>query len=128
MIIPCEVAIKFVLPSVRAAVANRLIFNYGLRQIDAAKLLGISQPAISLYTRRLRGSTLNLESYPDIVENIDKLASMLANGNVDANSFIKCFCNICTLIRSKGLLCSFHKLVDHDISMVECNICKCISN
>lgn len=126
MLIPCEIAVKFVLPSVRAAIANRLVSSYGLKQMDAAKLLGISQPAISLYTRRLRGSALNLEDYPDVMNFIDRLAEMLVNGNFNFNSFVEEFCKVCRFVRSKGLLCSFHKLVDPNVNIGECDICKCI--
>lgn len=123
MLIPCEVAVKFILPSVRAAIARRLIVNYCLKQTDVAKLLGISQPAISLYTRQLRGSTLNIEGYPDIVDSINKLSEMLINGNIKFTSFVGEFCKLCKLIRSKGLLCSFHKLVDPNFN-IECDICR----
>ncbi|MEM1549979.1 MAG: transcriptional regulator [Candidatus Methanomethylicia archaeon] len=126
MLLPCEIAVKFVLPSVRAAIATRLISNYGLKQMDAAKLLGISQPAISLYTRRLRGGKLHLEDYPDLTDAIDKLAGMLVNGYSNFNSFVEEFCRICRLIKSKGLLCSFHKLLDSNIDASRCDICKCI--
>ncbi|MEM2137098.1 MAG: hypothetical protein QXI93_03985 [Candidatus Methanomethylicia archaeon] len=124
MMIPCEVAVRFVLPCVRAMIAKRLVSNYGLKQIDAAKLLGTSQPAISLYTRRLRGSALNLDGYSDILESIDKLAGYLVNGNVDVNVFAEEFCNVCKLIRVKGLLCSYHKLIEPNINVEKCNICK----
>lgn len=124
MMLPCEVAVKFVLPSVRAMIAKRLVSNYGLKQIDAAKLLGTSQPAISFYIRRLRGSTLNLDGYPDILESIERLAGYLMKGNVDVKVFAEEFCNVCNLIRVKGLLCSCHKLIEPNINVEECNICK----
>ncbi|MGQ9544057.1 MAG: helix-turn-helix domain-containing protein [Candidatus Bathyarchaeia archaeon] len=36
-------------------IAKTLITKHNLTQVEAAKLLGISQPAISLYERKIRG-------------------------------------------------------------------------
>jgi predicted transcriptional regulator len=127
MLLPCEVVVKFVLPSVRAALAKRLMLNYGFKQIEVAKLLGVSQPAISLYSRRLRGGALNVEDYPDIMEHIDLLAKSFASGNVDYKFFVGEICNICRVVRAKGLLCRFHKLVDSECNLVDCDLCKSIS-
>jgi len=127
MLLPCEVVVKFVLPSVRAALAKKLISDYGLKQIEVAKLLGVSQPAISLYSRRLRGGALNIEDYPDIMERIDWLAKSFASGGVDYKFFVGEVCNICRIVRAKGLLCIFHKLVDSECSVMVCDLCKSIS-
>ncbi len=46
MLSPCEMAVKIVLPVVRAMVANELVSERNFNQADAAKLLGVSQPAV----------------------------------------------------------------------------------
>ncbi|MGB9622829.1 MAG: helix-turn-helix domain-containing protein, partial [Candidatus Bathyarchaeia archaeon] len=56
--IPCEIAVKCLLPPVRAMIAKTLTSKYNLRQTEAAKRLGISQPAISLYEKKIRGKAL----------------------------------------------------------------------
>ena len=66
MLTPCEVAVKCALPSVRAMVANELMTNHSLKQAEAAKLLGISQPAVSLYQQKLRGNSIDLGSDAEI--------------------------------------------------------------
>jgi predicted transcriptional regulator len=75
----------------------------------------------------LRGGTLNIEDYPDIMERIDLLAKSFASGGVDYKFFVGEVCNICRIVRAKGLLCNFHKLVDSECSVMECNLCKSIS-
>jgi hypothetical protein len=45
MSVPCEVAVKCILPVVRAMVAKELMTIDGLRQVDVAKFLRVSQPA-----------------------------------------------------------------------------------
>ncbi|MGQ9538427.1 MAG: hypothetical protein ACUVTE_02420 [Candidatus Bathycorpusculaceae bacterium] len=43
---------KRLLQPVRAALAKQLMMKHGLKQVEAAKLLGASHPAISLYGRK----------------------------------------------------------------------------
>jgi predicted transcriptional regulator len=44
MLVPYEVAVKYVLPVVRAMTAKRLMAKHSLKQAEVAKLLGVSQP------------------------------------------------------------------------------------
>ncbi|MEM3730608.1 MAG: hypothetical protein QW667_00290 [Candidatus Bathyarchaeia archaeon] len=124
MLVPCEVATKCVVPAVRALVAKKLVTKHDLRQVEAAKLLGVSQPAISLYYRRLRGKAINLEKDKDIAKFIETLADTLVNGNLSHKDFILMFCEICKTIRAKGMLCELHKTFDPSMNIEECELCK----
>lgn len=123
MLVPCEVAVKCLLPSVRAMLAKELMAKHDVNQAEAAKLLGVSQPAISLYCREMRGKTINLESDRDVQELIEQLAELLANGNISHSEFIPKFCEICKAIRAKGLLCQIHKAFDPLIDVESCGLC-----
>ena len=123
MLIPCEVAVKCLLPTVRALIAKTLTTKYNLTQKEAAKLLGISQPAISLYDRKRRGKAINLENEPEILKLIEDLADALAKGNLSHKDFIQMFCEICRAIRAKGLLCQLHKAFDPTIDVEKCELC-----
>ena len=123
MLVPCEVAVKCVLPSVRAMIAKELTTKYGLKQTEAAKLLGVSQPAISLYYRKIRGKAIDLEKDPEIIKLIENLAVSLAKGNLTHKNFIQMFCEICKTIRAKGLLCKMHKTFDPSIEVEKCELC-----
>jgi len=123
MSIPCEVAVKCVLPSVRAMIAKELTEKHGLRQEDVAKLLGVSQPAISLYYRRVRGKSIDLENDPGIRRLIENLADLLAASGLSRKEFIVRFCEICKTIRAKGLLCKMHKAFDPAVNIEECGLC-----
>jgi len=123
MILPCEVAVKCVLPPLRAMLAKELVDKHKLKQADAAKLLGVSQPAISLYQRKIRGKAINLEKDPDITKLIEKLAASLAKGNLSHKEFIPTFCEICKTIRAKGLLCDLHRTFDPSIDVEKCQLC-----
>ena len=124
MLTPCEVAVKIALPSVRAMVANALMNRHNLNQAEAAKLLGISQPAVSLYQQKLRGNSIKLEGDAEITALITKHADSLVNGTPSYTEKLTSFCQICRTIRSKGYLCSIHKAFDPTVDIESCNFCK----
>lgn len=124
MLVPCEVAVKCVLPVVRAMIAKELMTKYQLKQVEVAELLGVSQPAISLYFRKRRGKAINLENESDIVNLIENLAASLAKDNLPPKAFIVMFCEICRTIRAKGSMCKLHKIFDPAIDIEKCGICQ----
>lgn len=124
MLTPCEVAVKCALPSVRAMVATELVNKHSLNQAQAAKLLGVSQPAISLYQKKLRGNSLDLWSDPDISASVSKQAELLANSVLDTKTNVEWFCSVCKTLRSKGYLCKIHKDLDSTVDIANCNFCK----
>jgi predicted transcriptional regulator len=123
MLLPCEVAVKSLLPPVRAALAKQLMTKHDLKQIEAAKLLGVSQPAISLYNRKMRGKALDLEKDKEIRKLIEDLADSLANRNLSHKDFTLKFCEICKAARAKGLLCNMHKALDPTFDVEKCELC-----
>ena len=124
MLTPCEVAVKCVLPSVRAMIANELTNKYSLKQAEAAKLLDISQPAISLYKTKLRGTALNLGGDPDIAALVGNHADYLINGAGAQKEKLLSFCGICKIIRAKGFLCGIHKAFDPAVTVETCGFCQ----
>jgi predicted transcriptional regulator len=124
MLVPCEVAVKCLLPSIRAMIAQDLMTKHNLKQADAAKLLGVSQPAISLYYRKMRGKAIDLENDVEIEKLLENLADFLAEGGLSHKDFISKFCEICRTIRAKGLLCKMHKAFDPSIDIEKCELCR----
>ena len=123
MLTPCEVAVKCALPSVRAMVATELMNKHSLNQAQTAKLLGISQPAISLYQKKLRGNSLDLWNDTDITASVAKHAEFLVKG-IDSKSNLAWFCRICKTLRAKGYLCKIHKDMDPTLDVDNCDFCK----
>ena len=128
MLVPCEVAVKCVLPAVRAMMAKQLMAKHGLNQEQAAKLLGLSQPAISLYNRRMRGKAIDIGRDAEITKLVESLATSLAESDMSHKEFIPRFCEICRTIRAKGLLCQMHKTFDPSINIEECELCMSIDS
>ena len=123
MSVPCEVAVKCVLPVVRAMVAKELMADYGLRQVEAAKLLGVSQPAISLYCRNIRGKAIDLENDSDVKRLVADMCEVLAKGGFSHRDLIIMYCGVCRTIRAKGLLCKLHKTFDPLVDIEKCELC-----
>ena len=123
MSVPCEVAVKCVLPVVRAMIARELTDSYGLKQVDAAKLLRVSQPAISLYSRSIRGKAIDLADDGEIRRLVSHMTESLAKGHVPHRDLILMYCAICKAIRSKGLLCKLHKTFDPTVEIEKCELC-----
>jgi hypothetical protein len=105
-------------------VAKELMAKHNLKQAEAAKLLGISQPAVSLYYRKMRGKAIDLENDVDIEKLMENLADSLAGGGLSHKDFIPKFCEICRMIRAKGLLCKMHKAFDPSIDIDKCELCR----
>ena len=124
MLAPCEVAVKCALASIRAMIANELMNRYNLKQAEIAKLLGISQPAISLYQKKLRGNVLHMENDPDITTLVAKHADYLFKGASTHRETVLSFCGICKTLRSKGFLCEIHKAFDPTIGVEKCGFCQ----
>ena len=124
MLVPCEVAVKCVLPAVRAMIAKELMAKYQLKQVEVAELLGVSQPAISLYFRKRRGKAINLANESEVTNLIENLATSLVKDNLPPRVCIPMFCEICRTIRAKGLMCELHKAFDPKIDVEKCGFCQ----
>jgi len=126
--VPCEVAVKCVLPVIRAMIAKRLVRDHGLKQVEAANLLGVSQPAISLYSRKLRGKAMDLEGEEEISAMVDEIARSLARKEISYRDFVMKFCDVCKAVRKKGLMCKLHKAFDPRIEVEKCKLCKLVTS
>jgi predicted transcriptional regulator len=124
MLSPCEIAVKCALPSVRAMVASELMSKHSLNQAQVAELLGVSQPAISLYQKKLRGNSLNLWNDADITATVARQAEFLANGGGESKNTLGWFCGVCKMLRAKGYLCKIHKDLDPTVNLDDCDFCK----
>ncbi len=113
----CELIAGQLLPVIRALVASRLI-QMGFSQREIARLLGISQPAVSYYKRGYRGGKTTFLKDKRLVEMADDLSKAIATGMpVDQQSLM--FCEICSYVKRSGLACQLHR----DASLMNCSVC-----
>lgn len=114
---------KSVIPAIRSAIARELTQSYGLKQKDVAKLLGITQTAISKYTKHTRGAVLEVEKVTHTQAVLKETVESLANGQIDKYQLTAKLCQICEIIRQKGFMCKLCKLSDPNIDNQQCIIC-----
>jgi len=106
LILPCEVGVKTVLPSVKAIMAREIVTNRGLNEQQTAELLGLSQSAVSRYVNKERGNNmLSLENSTEILELINQMVSALIKEPDNKMVVLSLFCKTCEAIRKKGLMC-----------------------
>ena len=124
MILPCEVAVKSLVPALRSAIARELTQIYGLKQKDVANLLGVTQTAVSKYTRHVRGTVLKIEGVEEVQPTLKEIVVSLANGRMSKYELAAKFCVACEIIRQKGLMCDLCKLSDPLIDIQQCHVCQ----
>jgi predicted transcriptional regulator len=104
-------------------VAKELIAKYRLKQTQVAEILRVSQPAVSLYCRRIRGRAMDLANDEDIGKQVRNVAEALAKERLTHRDLIPKYCEICKTVRAKGLLCELHKAFDPTIDIETCRLC-----
>lgn len=123
MILPCEVAIKSVIPAIRSAIARELTASYGLKQTEVAELLGVTQTAVSKYTSHCRGAIFEVTEVEGVQPILKETVSSLANGEMDKYELAEKLCIVCRIIRQSGLMCIICKVSDPDIENSKCVVC-----
>lgn len=111
----CEIVASDFLPAIRALVTQELINNYHMTQVEVAKRMGMTQPAISYYLRELRGAKVKiLRNNKKLMELVKKTAAEVSTGkDVPVNMH-----EICKNLRDESILSDKEKLQC-------CSLCKC---
>jgi predicted fused transcriptional regulator/phosphomethylpyrimidine kinase/predicted transcriptional regulator len=115
--------VKNYLPVIRSLLARELVDNYKLNQIQIAKLLGITQPAVSNYLSLLRGELGKTYDQSEVREVSRKMASELVEGRLSLSESIYTICKLCMKLKSGGITCSLHKESVPELSTEECKVC-----
>ncbi len=105
MLTPCEVVVKTVSPAIRAFLAQTLLEKHDLKENQVAQILGITQSAVSKYNKKARGTIISMENIPEIRPITDQMATLLLTDPVEQKKVMTLFCEACSMIRSKGLMC-----------------------
>jgi len=101
------VGVKTVLPAVKAIMARSIVEKHGLSEKQTAELLGLSQSAVSRYVGRERGNLLMLENSTEVLALIDQMVTLLMKEPNNKTEILNLFCQTCTAIREKGLMCRY---------------------
>ena len=123
MSMPCEVAVKSLVPAIRAMMAKELTQTHKMKQEEAARLLGITQAAVSKYTRKVRGIALNIEKIEEAQAMTTDITNLLAGGQISRPELVKKFCSVCTVVRKTGAMCELCKRSNPSLDVRQCLIC-----
>jgi uncharacterized protein len=127
MLLPSEIEAKSLIPAVRAILAKKLIKEYSLKEEDVAKVLGITQAAISNYVRGTRGDMeliSKLESVREVMRMIDDIARDLSTNKAYTPSTLAKFVGLCNYMRYTLLICDVHHSIESNIDEQICEECR----
>ena len=99
--------VKTVLPAVKAIMARSIVEKHGLNEKQTADLLGLSQSAVSRYVGRERGNLLMIENSAEVLALIEQMVTFLIKEPNNKAEILNLFCQTCTAIREKGLMCPY---------------------
>jgi predicted transcriptional regulator len=123
LILPCEVAVKSVLPAIKALMAKELVEQHGFKQDQVAEILGISQSAVSKYSRKIRGYVIKVDDIQEISPLIKGMIILLLNRTHQRRELMRLFCETCVAIRGTSLMCVFCEKSDPKIQIQDCRFC-----
>ena len=123
MILPCEVAVRCVVPAVKALIAKELIEEKGLKQGQVAEILGISQSAVSRYSRKARGQAIRVDEIEGVQTYVNSMVVLLLERKCRSMELLQLFCQTCSAVRRTALMCAFCKKTDPNIKIEECRFC-----
>ena len=103
--------------------AQQLVEEHCMNQEQVAEILGISQSAVSKYSRKVRGHVIEVDKVQEARPLIASMVVMLVNGEHQRAEFLQLFCETCGTIRKTGMVCRFCKKSDQKIKIEECGFC-----
>lgn len=127
MLLPSEIESKSLIPAIRVIIAKKLSTEFYLKEDDIAKMLGVTQAAVSNYVRGTRGDmTLveKLSGIPEVMRMIDDIAKDLAANKVYTPSSMAKFIELCNYMRQSLLICDVHHALEKDIDEGVCKTCE----
>jgi predicted transcriptional regulator len=123
MLLPCEIAVKCLLPVLRATVVKELAETHHFKQQEIASLLGVTQTAVSYYIRNIRGKAIDIEEHEELMALTQNIAKKLATGKVSPLEFRRRVCETCLKAREMELMCDSHSQLEQSDDFEKCGLC-----
>jgi uncharacterized protein len=124
MILPEELASKSVIPAIRALVVKRLVEDHGMTQQEAAKLLGVTQPAVSKYLHEKRGAAIKLNGIKEIDKATGEIAQLVSSKKVPQIEVMSKIEAACDYVRRNRYMCDLHKKLEPSMDVNSCHVCE----
>ncbi len=114
---------KSVIPAIKALLAQELVAEHKLRQDQAAEILGMSQSAVSKYSRKVRGYVISVDKIEEVRPLIDDMVRLLMIGTYQRSEFLQLFCKACIVVRGTEVMCDFCRKSSPKLQIEECDFC-----
>jgi len=124
MILPEELASKSVIPAIRALIVKRLVEDHGMTQQEAAKLLGVTQPAVSKYLHEKRGAAIRLIGIKQIDQATSEIAEMVTLHETEPIEVMSKIEAACDYVRRNRYMCDLHKKLEPGMDVDSCHVCE----
>ncbi|MEK6947162.1 MAG: transcriptional regulator [Nanoarchaeota archaeon] len=116
---PQEIEVRYILPAIRRELAKILIKENNLSQKEAAKLLGLTEAAVSQYQHSKRATEVVFSE--DIINEIRKSAAKVLSGRNSKQRLMGEMYRISSLTKVRKVLCELHRSQSKELSA--CNVC-----
>ena len=129
MLLPSEVESKLLIPAVRAILSKELVTEKGLKEEEVARMLGITQAAVSNYLRGTRGDNeliAKLLSLSEIMGMIKEIRDDLSTNRAYTAKTLSKFIALCNYMRYSLIICDAHHSLERNIDEKVCEQCKVI--
>jgi hypothetical protein len=123
MILPEELASKSVIPAIRALIVKRLVEEHDMTQQEAAKLLGVTQPAVSKYLHQKRGAAIRLGGIKEIDQATIEIADMVSTRKAEPAAVMSKIEAACEYVRRNRYMCDLHKRLEPEFDVNSCHVC-----
>jgi predicted transcriptional regulator len=124
MILPEELASKSVIPAIRALIVKRLVEDHGMTQQQAAKLLGVTQPAVSKYLHEKRGAAIRLTGIRQIDQATTEIAELVSTQKAQPIEVMSRIEAACEYVRRNRYMCDLHKKLEPGMDIDSCHVCE----
>jgi predicted transcriptional regulator len=129
MLLPSEIESKSLIPAIRAILSKKLIHDYNLKEETVARLLGITQAAVSNYIRGTRGDLVlvaKLENNFEVMKMVSDIAKDLSLNKAYSPSTMTKFIQLCNFMRYTFIICDVHHSIESNIDKSICEHCEVI--
>ena len=129
MLLPSEIESKLLIPAIRAILSKELVIEKGLKEEEVARMLGITQAAVSNYLRGTRGDNeliSKLMSLSEIMSMIKEISNDLSTNRAYTAKTLSKFIALCNYMRYSLIICDAHHSLERNIDEKVCEQCKII--
>ena len=127
MLLPSEIESKLLIPAVRAILSKEMVIEKGLKEEEVARMLGITQAAVSNYLRGTRGDNeliSKLMSLSEIMSMIKEISDDLSTNRAYTAKTLSKFIALCNYMRYSLIICDAHHSLERNIDQKVCEQCK----